>query len=297
MSDPIVVFDEVSKWFGKHPALDRVSLAVRRGEILIVAGPNGAGKSTLLALAVGLLGPTRGDVRVDGISVRRNPARARRGVGTMLATAFHDHLSGRDNLRFLATYSCGVTDADLDAIVVLVGLAERIDDPVRIYSHGMRGRLALAQALLPMPQVLLLDEPEEGLDPDATRDLRRTISRINRERGVTVVLASHRLDGDDHLCDRVALLERGRLTFLGGWNDVDARPVLRLELDDWEKARPVLDRTGASIVAEGRVRLDGAGDVAALVAALVATGIRVHAAEPSRRTAAELYARARRAHA
>jgi len=295
MSEPIVVFDGVSKRFGSYPALDRVSLAVRRGEMLIVAGHNGAGKSTLLALAVGLLRPSRGDVRVRGVSVRRHPARARRAVGTMLAAAFHEHLSGRDNLSLLASYSGGVPGTDVDAIVALVGLVDRIDDRVRTYSYGMRARLALAQALLPMPDVLLLDEPEEGLDSDATRDLRSTIRRINRERGVTVVLASHRLDGEDQAYDRLALLERGRLAFLGGWDDVDARPTIRLELDDWEKARPILERAGASIVAEGVIRLDG-NDAATVVAALVHAGVCVHAAEPSRRTAAELCARARGLH-
>jgi len=297
VTDPIIVFDGISKRFGAHHALDGVSFAVRRGEILVIAGHNGAGKSTLLALAVGLLRPTRGDVLIRGISVRRKPAPARQGVGCMLATAFHDHLSGRDNLRLLTTYSGRVSDSEIDATVAVVGLEERIYDRVRTYSHGMRGRLALAQALLPLPDVLLLDEPEEGLDPDATGDLRRTILRINRERGVTVVLASHQLGGADQVCDRMALLERGRLTFFGGWSDVDARPTLRLEVDDWEKARPILDRAGASIVSEGLVRLELTGDGAALVAALVHAGVRVRAAEPSRRTAAELYARARGAQA
>jgi len=297
MSDPIVAFDGVSKRFGGRDALVDVSLRVRRGEILMIAGQNGAGKSTLLALAVGLLRPTRGEIHVCGHSLRRDPARAREGVGCMLATAFHDHLSGRDNLRLLTTYSGGAENAEIDAIVALVGLADRIGDPVRVYSHGMRGRLALAQALLPAPRVLLLDEPEEGLDPEATRDMRRTIRRINRERGVTVVLASHQLDGEDQSCDRLALLERGRLVFVGGWSDVDARPTLRLELDDWEKARPILERVGATIVTPGRVRLAREGDEPDLLAALVDAGVRVRAAEPSRQTAAELYARAREASA
>jgi ABC-2 type transport system ATP-binding protein len=297
MGDPIVVFNSVSKRFGSRHALVDVSLGVRRGEILMLAGHNGAGKSTLLALAVGLLRPTRGEIHVGGVSMRRHPAQARYGVGCMLASAFHDHLSGRDNLRLLTTYSGGVDGAEIDAIVALVGLADRIDDPVRTYSHGMRGRLALAQALLPAPQVLLLDEPEEGLDPEATRDMRSTIRRINRERGVTVVLASHQLGGDDQACDRLALLERGRLAFVGGWNDVDDRPTLRLEVDDWEKARPILARAGAAVVTPGVVRLSRDDDEPDLVAALVHAGVRVRAAEPSRRTAAELYARVREAHA
>jgi ABC-2 type transport system ATP-binding protein len=294
-SNCIIVFDAVSKTFGDQTALDAVSLEVQAGEILAVVGHNGAGKSTMLALIVGLLRPTKGDVFVRGISVRRDPTRARRGIGSVLGPAFHDYLSGWDNLRLLTSYSAPVAPAEMLEVVTFVGLTERIRDPVRTYSHGMRARLALAQALLPLPEVLLLDEPEEGLDPEGTRDMRMAIRRINRERGVTVVLASHQLTGGDQTCDRMALLEHGRLAFLGGWSAVDARASVRLELDDWETARPLLERMGVSIAADGRVVLGVEHDVADVLAVLVRAGVRVQAAEPARRTLEELYVRARAA--
>jgi ABC-2 type transport system ATP-binding protein len=272
-----------------------VSFEVRRGEMLAVVGHNGAGKSTLLALVVGLIRPTHGDVFVRGVSVRRAPARARRGIGSMLTPAFHDYLSGWDNLCLLTSYSGIVPPAEILDMVAFVGLADRIHDPLGTYSHGMRARLALAQALLPLPDVVLLDEPEEGLDPEGIREMRMAIRRINRDRGVTVVMVSHQLTGDDQTCDRMAILERGRLAFLGGWSDVDARPSVRLELDDWERARPLLERMGASVTSEGRVVLGSEQGVADIVAALVGAGVRVHAAEPARRTLEELYVRARAA--
>src|SRR5688572_7170787 len=162
----MIAFDDVAKTFGERRALDGVSFEVRRGEVLGLLGHNGAGKSTLFGLTLGLLRFTRGDICVDGVSVRQHARRARRNVGSVLAPAFYDYLSGRDNLRILASYSGGVVPAELAAVVRLVGLEERIDDPVRQYSHGMRRRLALAQALLPRPALLLLDEWEAGLDPE-----------------------------------------------------------------------------------------------------------------------------------
>ena len=293
MPDSIICLDHVSKTFRGRPALDRVTFDVQRGELLALVGHNGAGKSTLLALIVGLLRPTSGDVLVRGVSMRRDPRAARRGIGTMLAPAFHEHLSGWQNLMVFTSYSGGVTADAIADTVAFVGLTERIHDQVRGYSHGMTRRLALAQALLPLPDVVLLDEPEEGLDPDGIRDMRATIRRLNRERGVTVVLASHHLTGDDQTCDRMAILERGRLVFLGGWEDVETGPSVRLELDDWPRALPLLEQLGTRLLADGLVALGARATVPDVVATLVRGGIEVHAAEPVRRTLAELYARAR----
>ena len=121
--------------------------------------------------------------------------------------------------------------------VGFVGLEKRIHDPVRVYSHGMRQRLALAQALLPWPEVILLDEPAEGLDPEGIHEMRDLILRLNRERGLTVLLSSHLLAEVEQVCDRVAILNRGRLVFQGRWSELAGEPVsFRLEVDDWAKA-------------------------------------------------------------
>jgi len=190
----------------------------------------------------------------------------------------------------LTGYSARLDDAEIMETVRFVGLEERIGDPVRVYSHGMRQRLALAQALLPRPDLVLLDEPAEGLDPEGIHEMRELILRLNRERGMTVVLSSHLLSEVEQMCDRIAILNQGRMIFQGRWGDLGAREAgFRLEVDDWKKALPVIEMCGAKIVAEETLALKPDGDIADLVAALVQAGVRVRAVQPVRRSLEELY--------
>jgi ABC-2 type transport system ATP-binding protein len=285
--------DRVSKAFGARLALDSVSLAVQRGEVLALLGHNGAGKSTLFALILGLLQLTSGDISVHGTSVRRHPRRARRGIGSVLAPAFYEYLSGWDNLRVLTSYSGPVADADMVAVVHSVGLGDRIHDRVCVYSHGMRRRLALAQALLPRPDVLLLDEWETGLDPEGMRELQALVLRLNRDEGMTVVVSSHQPAGVVPVADRVAILRQGRLIFAGRWTDLDGGvSAVRLDLDDWARAAPALERLGAKIGVDHVVALAPSCNVADVVAALVRVDVRVRAVEPIGGTAEDRYLRA-----
>ena len=291
----MIAFDRVSKAFGKRRALDAVSLEVRHGEILALLGHNGAGKSTLFALALGLLRMTGGDIVVREVSVRRDPRRAREGIGSVLAPAFYGYLSGWDNLRALTCYSGDVSPAEISAVVDLVGLDDRIHDRVREYSHGMRRRLALAQALLPRPQLLLLDEWETGLDPEGTHAMEQVIRDLNREHGVTVIVASHQLAGARRLADRCAILREGRLVFSGGWEEIDHGPVtVRLELDDWTQAASVLDAARARILGDGLVELGSGSSVPEVVAALAQASVGVHAVERQRLTLDDYYRRTAR---
>lgn len=277
----MIEIDGVSKAFGGRLALDAVSLDVRRGEILALLGHNGAGKSTLFALMLGLRHATAGDIRIDGVSVRRRPRDARRRVGSMLAPSFYEYLSGWDNLRLLASYSAAVSANELAATVRFVGLGDRIHDRVRVYSHGMRRRLALAQALVPRPDVLLLDEWEEGLDPEGRRDMRGLIERLHRDTGMTIVLSSHHPDDLVGLAERVAVLRHGRLVFVGAWRELeDGSSAVRLRVDDWRRAQSVLRGLGADIRSDGSVVPPVGCQVADLVAALVRADVRVHAVEP-----------------
>lgn len=289
----MITFDGVTKAFGKRLALDDVSFTVRRGEVVALLGHNGAGKSTLFALMLGLLRLTRGDIAIDGVSVRHQPRQARRRVGSVLAPAFYEYLSGWDNLRLLASYSGTVSPTEVAETARFVGLAERIHDRVRQYSHGMRRRLALAQALLPRPELLLLDEWESGLDPEGRHEMRDLIVRLNRDHGVTVVLSSHHPSGLHGMCDRLAVLCQGRIVFVGTWTDLrDETPVVMLDLDDWERARPVLEALGASRSAGDRVVLAPGSDVADVVAALVRAEVRVRGVRVADAGSEALYLRA-----
>lgn len=302
----MIRLDRVSKRFGRHVALDDVTLEITRGEIFGLLGPNGAGKSTTFGLLLTHLALTSGDIFIRGRSLRSEGWRVLRGVGAVLERpAFYDYLSGWENLRLLASYSGSVTHVELEEAVRMVGLASRIHDPVRAYSAGMRRRLALAQALVPTPDLLLLDEPTEGLDAAGIEDLRALIVRLNREHGVTVVLSSHLLSEVERTCERVAILQRGRLTFAGRWQDLDRGTHLRLEVDDGERAARVLVATAPGVATERAApRADGYAvvdallpdgvDPADLVTALVTAGVRVRRIEPARPTLAEVYLRATR---
>lgn len=290
----MIRLDRLTKSFGGKVALEPLTLEIRRGEVFGLLGHNGAGKSTTFGLLLGHLRPTGGEAFIQGQSVQRNRALALNRVGAIFETpAFYDYLSGWRNLAMFTALSGDVSRGEMEQVVRFVGLEKRMDDPVRVYSHGMRQRLALAQALLPAPELILLDEPAEGLDPEGIREMRELILRLNRERGLTVVLSSHLLAEVENTCGRVAILNRGRLIFQGQWQELASdQASFRLELDDWTRAAPVVAAGGGQIVevaGERRVQLPPGRDVADLVTALVRAGLRVRAVEPIRQNLEEIY--------
>ncbi|MEM8738783.1 MAG: ABC transporter ATP-binding protein [Planctomycetota bacterium] len=222
----------VSKRFAKRPAIIDLSLSVDPGSIHGLLGHNGAGKSTTLGMLLGQVYPDAGRVYVHGHDVFRHRRPALAKVGAIFESpCFYDYLSGLRNLRILAAYTGKVSRPQLDDTVELVGLGARVHDKVATYSHGMRQRLALAQALLPGPSTLLLDEPTDGLDPEGIAEFRRLIQRLNRERHLTILFSSHLLSEVEKLCDRVTVLHHGRKVFDGRWDAASPTAARRLELE------------------------------------------------------------------
>lgn len=281
----------ITKTFGGRVALHPLTLDVRRGEIFGLLGHNGAGKSTTFGVTLGQVRPDAGEVFIGGVPVGRERSRALARVGAIFETpAFYDYLSGWENLRMLVAYSGRVPESRLHEVVELVGLQDRIRDRVRVYSHGMRQRLALAQALLPDPEFVLLDEPSEGLDPEGIEEMRRLILRLRNERGLTVMLSSHLLSEVELMCDRVAILNQGRLVYCGTWNEsAAAQHRVRWELDNWSAAVGALERAGAQIEDGGVTLLPESADVAGIVEELVAAGVRVSAVERVRVSLEDFY--------
>ncbi len=291
----MIRLEHLSKTFKKRVALEDLSLEIRAGEIFGLLGHNGAGKSTTLGMLLGQIYPTSGEAFIRGVSVQQNRQKALDKVGAIFEEpAFHDYLSGWDNLRILTSYYARLPDEELREAVSFTGLEKRIHDPVWVYSHGMRQRLALAQALLPRPDLILLDEPAEGLDPEGIYEMRKLIVRLNRERGMTVVLSSHLLAEVEQLCDRVAILNQGRLVFEGRWNELtaDPSPAHRLEVDDWKKAEVILKKLRVSRPTSDTISLAPGGDMADVVSALVQGGVRIRAVEPLRRNLEDIYLKA-----
>ncbi|MDR5684248.1 MAG: ATP-binding cassette domain-containing protein [Armatimonadota bacterium] len=199
-------------------AVDGVTLHVPQGEFFGLLGPNGAGKTTIVRMICTLLEPTSGTVRVLGYDAVRRPADVRARLGAVLTgeRSVYWKLSGRENLEYFAALY-GVpprqTRGRIEEVLSRVDLADRADELVERYSHGMRQRLILARALLPDPPLLVLDEPTIGLDPQAARNLRDLLRELHRA-GKTVLLTTHYMEEADQLCQRVGIIDRGRIIAL-----------------------------------------------------------------------------------
>ncbi len=279
------------KSFGGKPALRDVSFRVEKGQIYGLLGHNGAGKSTSLGIILGMVGPDGGGVSIGGASVQRDRAKALGKVGAIFeAPAFYDYLSGWENLRILMSYSVKFDPKAAAEAVERVGLGKRIHSKVRTYSHGMRQRLALAQALLPEPELLLLDEPTDGLDPEGIRWFREFILSLRDERGMTVLFNSHLLAEVELMCDRVAILREGRRVFEGPVDGLqEGIPVYEADLEPWDAACRLVLHAGGEVRGTGRIALPHEVDPAEMVKTLVHAGIRVSAFSPVKFSLEDFY--------
>jgi ABC-2 type transport system ATP-binding protein len=257
----MLTFENVRKAYGTLVAVDELSLAVAHGEVLGLLGPNGAGKSTSVSLAVGLLSPDRGRVAIDGADPRSPAVRHKLGVAPQ-TLALYDLLSASENLRFFATMY-GLSGGRLTDRVAwaldFVGLADRAQDRVASYSGGMKRRLNLAAALVHDPELILLDEPTVGVDPQSRNQIFENILALKRL-GRTVIYTTHYIEEAERLCDRIAVIDRGRLLASGAVTDLVARyggkPTLVVQTAHGEHRRATSDplRELNLLAASGPVR-------------------------------------------
>ncbi|MFI9410230.1 ABC transporter ATP-binding protein [Nocardia gamkensis] len=239
MTDSIVVTRGLTKRYGEHTAVDDVSMTVASGEIYGFLGPNGAGKTTTLRMLAGLIRPSEGTATVAGHRPG-DPAVVRR-IGVLIeGPGFYPYLSGRDNLRVLAEYR-GLGRPEVDAALERVGLAGRGEDKYRTYSLGMKQRLGVAAALLGSPDLLVLDEPTNGLDPGGMAEMRELITALAAE-GHTVLLSSHMLSEVQAICDRVGVISQGRLLTEATVAQLRGGSALVVRADPLEVALPAVRR-------------------------------------------------------
>ena len=211
-NEPIISLSHVTKRIGRNTIIDDLTFDVPQGEIFGFLGPNGAGKTTTIRMIVGLMSITKGQILIKGKNIKTEFEQAIRHVGAIVESPeMYKYLSGYHNLVHYARMVPGVTKERIDEVVSLVKLEERIHDKVKKYSLGMRQRLGIAQALLHRPSLLILDEPTNGLDPAGIRELRDYLRHLTRTEGITVIVSSHLLSEMELMCDRVAILQRGKL--------------------------------------------------------------------------------------
>jgi ABC-2 type transport system ATP-binding protein len=276
---------------GRITAVNRVALSVRRGEVYGFLGPNGAGKTTTLRMLVGLVRPTAGSATVLGKPPGHPEALARTGV-LIESPGFYPYLSGRDNLRVVARYA-GVAGGRVDDVLELVGLTDRASDRYAGYSLGMKQRLGVAAALLGEPDLLILDEPTNGLDPSGMADMRDLIRRLAGQ-GRTVLLSSHLLGEVQQLCDRVGVIADGRLLTESTVAELRGASSLLVRAEPVPRAEQVIAATLGAVDVQRTA--DGGLQVVTepnrnpeIVRALVAAGVEVYEIRSFERTLEEAF--------
>jgi ABC-type multidrug transport system ATPase subunit len=250
MSGAAVETAGLTKRFGRQVAVDSLDLLVPQGAVFGFLGPNGSGKTTTIRMLLGLVTPTAGDVTVLGSPMRTGAVAVLSRVGALVeGPAFHPYLSGRDNLARLdaadLTTDGGTARARIDRALDRVGLLAAATKRYRAYSLGMRQRLAIAGTLLRPRDLLVLDEPTNGLDPQGTREVRSLVGSLADE-GTTVLVSSHLLSEVEQMCSHLAIMHAGRLVRQGSSADVraGAEPEARVETDQPEEARRVMQELG-----------------------------------------------------
>lgn len=273
---PAVWAASLTRLYDGVAVVDAIDLEVRRGECFALLGPNGAGKTTTLRMLLGLVRPTAGSARVLDALPGAPEGLAR--LGTLVEEpAFYPYLSGHDNLRVLARYA----DADegrISDVLDIVALTPRAKSKVKTYSLGMRQRLGVAAALLKDPDLLILDEPTNGLDPKGMAEMRRLIRDLGTDHRA-VVLSSHLLGEVEQTCDRVAVINRGKLVADGEVAELRGAGSLLVTAEPLDRAREVALRVPGvedAQVLDGRLRVStDPGQAGALNAALVGAGVQV----------------------
>ncbi|EST53014.1 ABC transporter ATP-binding protein [Brevibacillus panacihumi W25] len=240
LAEVVLSVKHLHKKIGGKPIIHDMTFDVYAGEVFGFLGPNGAGKTTTIRMLVGLASADGGDIRIGGISIRDQFPQAIAKVGCIVENPeLYKFLTGRENLEQFARMSGGIPMERIEEIIRFVDLERAIDDKVKTYSLGMRQRLGIAQALLHQPKILILDEPTNGLDPAGIRELRQFIRRLAEEEGLAVFISSHLLSEIEMMCDRVAIINQGKVISVGLVTELMAQFADQV---DWTISPDFLDK-------------------------------------------------------
>lgn len=244
METSVLNVSKLTKRIKKTQIIHDVSFDIKEGEILGFLGPNGSGKTTTLRMIVGLISPTSGTVNICGHSLKSDYIQAMRNVGCIIeGPDLYGYMSGYKNLELLGSMSENVTAEDIDEAVALVGMENRIHDKVDVYSMGMKQRIGLAQALIHKPRLLILDEPTNGLDPQGIHEFREIVKKLAQEKGISVLISSHLISEVQLMCDRVSIINKGRIIKQASIEEMLSTGEVIWTLDKPVKAQAILKDT------------------------------------------------------
>ena len=253
MGEVVIELKNIKKQYGNHEVLKGVNMQVNRGDIYGLVGRNGAGKTTIFKMILGLSEINEGTVSILGSRSKSELLKNRDKIGFFVGTKFFNYLSPMDNLKYYATIK-GIPHRqmkkEIDRVLEIVGL-QNVKKPVKTFSLGMGQRLGIANAILGNPEILILDEPTNGLDPQGIADVRNMVKRFREEYGMTVIVSSHILGELENTADRFGIVNEGIVVKEITQDDLNEKKnVIEIEVDDLEKARQLLNDGGVKITKE-----------------------------------------------
>ena len=260
MEKVVLEIKNVSKSFGRTKIIDNLTFSVNSGEIFGFLGPNGAGKTTTMKMVLGLIPFSEGDICINGYSIKKDFEKAMQNVGGIIENPdLYEYMTGYENLKLVARIY-KVDKKRIDEIVDIVGLKEKIKLKVKKYSLGMKQRMSVALALIRNPKLLVLDEPTNGLDPVAIHELRDLLKDLAHNRGVCVFVSSHLLSEVELMCDRVGILDKGRLIKIEDLKNIieikdknDNEAIYKIITNDNKRAKEILVESGYNVKDEKEV--------------------------------------------
>lgn len=263
MNDKMLEIINVSKSFGNSSVINNINLTVYSGEVFGFLGPNGAGKSTTIKMITGLLPIDKGDILINGYSIKKNFENAIKNVGAIVDTPdLYDYLSGYDNLSLIARLY-KIKKDKIAEIIKKIGLENKIFKKVKTYSLGMKQRLGLGMALIREPRLLILDEPTNGLDPEGVHDLRNVLKDLAHNKKVCVFVTSHILSEIEIMCDRVAIINKGQIIkaekideLLTDKENSFKKAVYKLTTQDDKKARAILIKNNYKLLDNDKIIIE-----------------------------------------
>ena len=253
MSEAVIKLEDVKKSYGRHEVLKGVNMQVNRGDIYGLIGRNGAGKTTIFKMILGLSEVSAGAVSIDGSTTEKELLRNRAKIGFLVGTRFYGYLNARKNLRYSAIFK-GIPkkeqNGEIERVLSIVGLSD-VKKPVKTFSLGMGQRLGIAEAILGNPDILILDEPTNGLDPQGIADVRHLIRRLRDEYGMTVIVSSHILGELEHTADRFGIVNEGIVVKEISQRDLEEnQPAVEIAVSDVERAKEILEANGIHVMRE-----------------------------------------------